>query len=144
MGFLFTTKIIRKPADETVNNSNVLQADDDFKLEVGPNEEWHILIFLKLSSNTTADFKCGWSYPTDCSIWWGTPSTHFSEGVTQPLWETSTLVKETNDYCSIFLIAIVQAEGTAGTVNLMWAQNVANASDTKVLNKSSFVAFKVV
>ena len=140
--------IVRKTADEIVNNSTTLQNDDHLLLAVGANEVWFINMLLLFESSTASDGKLGWAYPAGCAIRWGHPNSYWALTVnpTTPLTETST--------CGIgglgagVLVAssswvLIINGATAGNVNLQWAQNTAEASDTKMLTNSSLIAHQL-
>ena len=135
--------IIFKSSHEAVNNSNVLQNDDDLVLPVAANSNYVAIVTLELNSGSTPDFKCGWDYPSGCSIWWGIYDTHWDDSATSTLFESSTLIKSTNGYCGMVLHLSISNGANAGNVTLKWAQNTANATDTYVLLGSNIIAFKV-
>jgi len=151
--------IVRKTADETVNNSNVLQNDDHLLLTIAANEVWLINLFLLWTSPTTGPYlKTGWSYPTGCSIKWGaevkvasTNSAYWSyiaSGGSKSalLTETSTLIDilgANAAICGLHLTAIVINGANAGTLNFQWAQGNATAEDTKILANSCLIAHKL-
>jgi hypothetical protein len=151
--------IVRKTADETVNNSATLQNDDDLLLAIAANEVWLVeLYLLQKSPSTTADFKMGWAYPAGCSIYWGVPNLNTTYGTGGQYWltvvaagtigailtEASTLAAASlNGTQGIHITAIVINGATAGTLNFQWAQNTATAEDTKVLANSCLIAHKL-
>ena len=62
--------IVRKTADETVNNSAVLQNDDDLLLPIGANEIWRFEFVIYGISNATADFKYSLVGPAASNVRW--------------------------------------------------------------------------
>lgn len=134
------SKLVVKTADEIVNNSTTLQADDELILAVLASEVWLVHYYLFMTSGTTPDFKVGFAYPTNCEIEWfyaGTPELHKNE--------TESFNKGTLNTDEVFrIIAYVRVGDTAGNVTIKWAQNVATASDTTVFAKSCLIATKVV
>src|SRR5262245_10037005 len=52
-----------KAADETVNNSSVLQNDDDFLFSVLANEKYAVQLVLNVNSGATPDWKANWTKP---------------------------------------------------------------------------------
>ena len=57
---LLDTKVIRKSADETVNNSTTLQDDDELLFPIAANEVWYFEFFLLIQSSAdmeVADWK---------------------------------------------------------------------------------------
>jgi hypothetical protein len=142
--------IVRKTADEAVNNSTVLQDDNHLLLAVGANEVWLFEFYLlQQSVSTTADIKFGFSYPAGCTIYWGIPSENWvgvatANDPTSVTIETGTRSKGTgNRTQAIWMSAIVVNGANAGTVNLQWAQATATVEDTKMLTNSVLLAHKV-
>jgi len=151
--------IVRKTADETVNNSTTLQNDDHLLLAIAANEVWLINLFLLWTSPTAGVYlKTGWSYPAGCSIKWGTEiqlastnKAYWSSAVTTAskpalLTETSTWsdILGANDAIDgVHLTAIVINGANAGTLNFQWAQATAAPEDTKVLANSCLIAHKL-
>ena len=153
--------VVRKTADEIVNNSTTLQNDDHLFIALGANEVWLIEVVLLIeSASATSDFQCGWAYPTGCSIKWGAVSAH-KDGLEVSDWTTAqsgypgytvnALFTETSARTSpgmvgiygIIFKAIVINGATAGNVNFQWAQSTATAEDTKVLTNSYLIAHKL-
>jgi hypothetical protein len=151
--------IVRKTADETVNNSAVLQNDDHLLLAIAANEVWLVDVFLLWTSpSTTPALKTGWAYPNGCSIKWGveiepsaTPKVYWSAAIATAskyalLIETGTrrdILSVAAAICGLHLTAIVINGATAGTLNLQWAQYVATAENTQVLANSCLIAHKL-
>jgi len=146
--------VIRKTADQTVNNSTVLVNDNHLSLAVGVNEVWLLQLFLLVSNDDAdSDFKMGWSYPVGCSIKWGVTqdrgggiTNHWiGNEITNPpvaiLIETDTqAVTSAILTHGLILNAIVINGANDGDVNFQWAQRVARAFDTKVLTNSVLIA----
>lgn len=150
--------VVRKTADKTLNNVNVLENDDHLLMAVGANEVWQIDIFILFYGEPTADIKLGFSYPVDCLLRWGFPS--HSGDIFLGIWgynppgdapylkvQDQTLTTATgNDsthptggHLSIILIN----GANAGNVNLQWAQVKATVGDTVVLENSCIIAHKL-
>jgi hypothetical protein len=153
--------IVRKTADETVNNSKVLQNDDHLLLAIAANEVWLVeLVLLIQSVSAGSDFKCGWAYPAGCSIYWGAVAAH-KDATEVSDWTTAqdtyvsyaanALLTAASTRSSpgmagiygIILKAIVINGATAGNLNFQWAQVTATAEDTKVLANSCLIAHKL-
>ena len=151
--------IVRKTADEAVNNSNVLQNDDHLLLAIAANEVWLVELTLLLQGvSPNADFKCGWAYPVGCTIKWGylARDSTTSEGsgwmpsglysVTPIAISIETDVLNTgllNGISGAVYRAIVINGANAGTLNFQWAQNTATAENTKVLANSCLIAHEL-
>ena len=150
---------VRKTADETVNNSSVLQADDELKLNVGANEIWILTLYiLQQSVSTTANIKFGWTVPAASSLKWGSDSMTGTAGQvgSGPLstakpgggvavsTEADSVVLATGNFTQLLRLTGIYIGGAnAGTVNLTWAQLTATIEDTKILTNSILVAQKI-
>lgn len=121
-----------KSADESVNNSDVLQNDDDLLVPVAANTDYvFILDILAVSVTATPDLKVGWSVPAGATMTWamvGDIEQNYNsenEGGTDIQTLTSSL-KYTR------WVGTVQVAGTSGNLQLQWAQTAATAEDTTV------------
>lgn len=141
MASLTAATVVRKASDETVNNSSTLQDDDDLLITMGANEVWYFEAMLIFTSNGTADFKMAFTVPSGATLeavgvgkepggadarvrrLIGSASSESYDGSATT--EDSVIVKGT-----------VRVGGTAGNLQLQWAQNTADASDTKLLTDS--------
>ena len=152
--------IVRKIVDEIVNNSITLQNDDHLLLAIGANEVWLIDFYLlcNATSSTTPDIKFGWAYPTGCSIRWGPAGA--GDSTAEETWGFTNTAGYSNSFSetgvnyhglayspsyqgAIHLIALVINGGTAGNVNLQWAQYTATVEDIKVQTNSCLIAHKI-
>jgi len=135
--------IVRKTADEIVNNSTTLQNDDHLLLSAGANETWFLEFFLLNSSVTTTPSI------TLCII---APSG--ADGKWMALRQTNIVAAESIGsaigfgspvlaYIPYWLSAVVRIGATAGNIQLQWAQNTATAEDTKLLMGSCLIAHKI-
>ena len=134
-------KVVRKTADETVNNSTTLQDDDVLKWTVAANEVWAFEFFLRVSSEATPDFKAGWTVPSGASMAWARVVAAPAE-----LNAGETLLVATfggGIYDSVFCRGVVVNGANAGTVQLQWAQNTADASNTQALANSWIIAHRL-
>lgn len=146
--------IIRKTADETVNNSATLQDDNVLKLVLGASGIWAFeLQLLTSASATNTDWKFGWTVPAGCTMLWGS----HQEG-TSYVWDapgvgtapgalgnesTVLVVGSANVTGGFFVRGVIRMSTTAGTVQLQWAQNTAQASNSIVLTDSILSAWKI-
>ena len=132
-------KFIRKAADETVNNSDVLQDDDELKWDVAANEVWAFTgYFRKLS--TIATVKYQWSIPVNATLFSKRTNTAPGAEIAHNVSDTvsADAVLQVSHYFGIYI-----GGDTGGTVNLRWAQNVASVSDTTVKANSWIVAVRL-
>jgi hypothetical protein len=126
---------VRKTVDETVNNSITLQNDDVLALPMSANAVYRLHLRLVVNSGTTPDWRGQFSYPAGA-----TATMHFqvletspAAGLQGPFAETMLFQIGTTGSDQIILIdGLWVVSTTAGTLQLRWAQNTANASDTKV------------
>ena len=140
------TKIIRKSADQIVNNSETLVDDNELLFAVGANEVWAVEAVLKtLSATTTPDVKTQWDGPTgvemrgQCVYRTAAGAQGTSDLEIYPLTIEATDVGRITFWGRmIFVIA-----ATAGNIKLQWAQNVATAEDTKILANSFIIAHRL-
>lgn len=132
---------VRKSADETVNNSAVLQNDDQLVVALAASTTYEIDMVLLYNSNATADFQFGFVLPSGATMLYGLT-----------YWNTS-LVAQVDQFSGSSIIAAGGTAGgtaavakgnivtsSAGNLTVRWAQNTANVSDTKVLIGSILVA----
>uniref|UniRef100_A0A6M3KEU6 Uncharacterized protein n=1 Tax=viral metagenome TaxID=1070528 RepID=A0A6M3KEU6_9ZZZZ len=135
--------IVRKASDETVNNSSVLQDDNALVLAVGANEVWKFQILMQVLSNATADFKYAFTVPAGGSIIIGDLADYSAQNLTADATTPVSIAIAAPQAYFVGGIVIYTGAGTAGNVQLQWAQNTANASDTKVLANSYIEAYKI-
>ncbi|MBU2051451.1 MAG: hypothetical protein KKH61_21080 [Gammaproteobacteria bacterium] len=147
---------VLKPADETVNNSAVLQDDDDLKLALLANEKWLVDLFLMFTGDAAADLKIQFTAPAGAVVYWG----HIGSG--SQLGVKTWGFGDTGNTPFLYLLADVSPMGTAGAsvsgarltalvinganagdFQLQWAQNSATVADTKMLAGSCLIAHKL-
>lgn len=143
--FNLHTKTVIKTADETVNDSTSLQNDDELLLAVGASEKWVIAAAIRNSSSAVADFKLKFTIPSGATGWGFLAGESTSQAAYLSIANTAvgwaTAGYPTGHFLYIVLHIIVGA--TAGNVQLQWAQNTQEASDTKVLAGSCLVGTKL-
>jgi hypothetical protein len=130
----------RKTADETITSNATLQDDNDLFVTVEANAIYHTLVLVKEVSQTTDDFKTGFTGPAGYS---------FSGEARAPLgnaagnaevgaWEIGAGAHGiafggvAGFNLPVHLEGILITSGTAGTFRLQWAQASASASGTTV------------
>lgn len=127
--------VARKTADETVNNSATFQNDDHMALSVVANAQYELYGEWRYNSGATPDIKFQWTFPTGLTMRWniyGPVAGWTSFALTQA--DGAALDGATD--IAVQVGGIVLVGSTAGTLRVQWAQNTANASDTKVLTGS--------
>ena len=132
-----------KAADETINDSAVLQDDDDLFFPIGANEIWAFTLILVYVTSAAADLKYGFTAPTGATGAWEATQTNplahtdFSTPDTEFVLGTDATVR-----MAMASGAVVNGS-TAGTFQLQWTQNAQTASDTTVKAGSHLIATRV-
>ena len=134
---------ILKTADETVNDDNVLQNDDELLFPVLANEVWQFTIYVRATTLAASDIKWSVVGPAGATITGGSLLPDPGGQQFFPLVTRSNTYVTADGYTAIvFGVAIIAA--TPGNVPFQWAQNVAIAEDTKVLENSCIIAHQLV
>ena len=140
-------KVVRKTADETVNNSAVLQNDDHLSFAIGANEIWAIDMMLIMSmASATPDLLFTFTLPASASMIVFAQS-YASGGLisnakgTTP--GTGIGIGVDNSNPVVLIQATLVNSATSGTVQFQWAQNIATAEDSKILANSWIVAHRL-
>lgn len=138
--------VARKTADETVNNSSALQNDDVLAAAVVASATYTFLLVVHHNSNATADIKFGWTVPTGTTMVWGDVIVNTAGSLTVAANLTQSSVQAiggtAGDSFQAFRGVIIVST-TAGTVQLQWAQNTADVSNTKVLAGSYLILTRI-
>ncbi len=138
-----------KPADETINTSAVLQNDDALLFAISASVTLYVHFELYLwvvGANTTMDAKLAWTTPAGATILWAPQSNNL--GTTDGTWGRreaavagnppvaggTVITVGTGASTNIFVIfaGYVFGGGTAGNVQLQWAQNTSDAGNLTV------------
>jgi len=137
--------LVCKAADETVNNSNVLQDDDELLFAMAANEVWEFEVMLRYISTAAADIQLKITVPAAAAHsgfiagitgaasvvnWANYPGPVSLDGAGAPTY--AALIK-----------GLVINGANAGNVTLQWAQGAAEVSDTKVLAGSMLKAVRL-
>jgi hypothetical protein len=142
-----------KSADETIS-STTLQNDDALFFAVAANERWLIEASLMIDSNATAGFQATFTVPASATIKFGvltpgstslwvynsasTPAALMNAGAT--LGQGSPAA---GNIWGTILRGIVQVAGTAGNVQLQWAQNAGPSGSTIVKANSCLIGARL-
>lgn len=158
----------RKTANETVNNSAALQNDDHLFQALGANETWQFEFVISYNSVTVPDFKLALIVPAGATLRAnvaglasnGSSGTAVT-GSAGPIATANSLMVSltaSGEYavlCGAWsgtggvvptvarISGTVCTAGTAGNLQLQWAQNSAHVSDTTVYTDSYLIARKV-
>jgi hypothetical protein len=138
---------VRKTANESVTSSAVLQNDDHLLLQVAANATYLLELFLIYDGDAAGDIQIGFTFPAGATIDW-TPG-GLTTGATQQsgsvkLAHVSTGAGEgvgavgtgAGNRVVARATGILQVAGTAGTLQLQWAQLASSATATTVLANS--------
>jgi hypothetical protein len=142
-------------ADQTVNTSTTLVNATGMAFSLSANATYAIDGWLRWTSNPTADIKFGWSSPASSDGWWslngpyvtGSPAVGGRERVnyadTSTVAITSALSAAGDDESTGTIDISARLGGyittsTAGTLQLQFAQNTSDASDT-ILGEGSWL-----
>jgi hypothetical protein len=136
--------VIRKTADETVNNSAALQDDDHLFLPVEANEVWWFeALLICVGTTTTADFQFTFTGPAGAAAGW--QARRDTAGVTPATTPVNVLPlgtalalggKAGATGVLVELLGQIVNGPTAGNLKLQWAQNTATVEDNKILANS--------
>lgn len=140
-------KLVRKTADQTVNNSTTLVNDDHLLLALGANEVWAFHLCPLVNSGATPDIKFGWTVPSGASGYWNYTGQNAGATTTNTFDIITGGTNARGGFAGslpFVLHGIVICGATAGNLQFQWAQNTANASDTKVLTNSYLIATQLV
>ena len=139
-------KIVRKTADETVNNSAAVQNDDELFFAMTANQVWTgELRLLGTSSATDADFRFVFTGPVGAVLQGQCIASEPAAGVlTYTHIEIITRQWQVQGAGANIVYIVVKFTVTnganAGNLQLQWAQVTAKAADTKILTNSCIIA----
>jgi len=136
-------KVVRKTADETVNNSDTLQDDDALLFAIGANEVWLFQSYIRFSYKAASDFKYDITVPAGASGGFNTQNSSAATTNEIAYGSAQSLVSTSDQNPTIRAHGVVANGATSGNVLFRWAQNAAVAEDTKVLANSYIIAIKL-
>lgn len=130
-------KFVLKTADEDVTSSTTLQDDDELVLALTANTTYKLEgKLLHKSGSTTPDIKVAFTFPAGCTVeifGIGAPAggtanrtSRYTISGTSRNWASSTGTG------AVFLSGTIVVGGTAGSLQLQWAQNTSDANFTRV------------
>ena len=128
------TRVVTKPTNEVVNSSTTLQNDDHLFFSVGANEEWTFRFVVSANVAASPDIKFAVTAPAGsvCRVAVVDP-----EGATSVsglgCGVSSGLIPGNGANDVYEVVGTVNSSGTAGNVQLQWAQNTSNAAAVTVL-----------
>ena len=139
--------IVRKTADESVNNSAVFQNDDELLLPMAANEVWYVKMFPIVNTLSTADIKYKWTVPAGGEIYqlgYGVDGA----GADQIFYGLNAMqsngIGADATYPNITLEGIVVNGANAGNLQLQWAQLAAQVGNCTVKVNSCIIAHRIL
>jgi len=141
----------RKQADESVISSTALQDDNHLFLPLAANEVWVWEGFIYYTAATTADLKIAFTVPASATGSWGVlgadVTTITSVNITAvPAYGDANPISlgsvGTGTYSCAFLQGTVVNAGTAGNLQLRWAQVASIATNTTIYTNSFLLGYR--
>lgn len=138
------SKIILKTATESIISSETLTNDTHLKLSVLANEVWEFLLYLRFTGQVGVgeQAKMLFTIPSSASLTRLPQASTSSGGEDATTSKLLTLV-DTPTVRHHFCAFIYIGGGTAGTVQLQWAQNVSEAKYHYFLVNSYIIAHQL-
>lgn len=143
-------QLVRKTADETVNNSTTLQNDDELLASLAANENVVFMCYIiHTSASGNADIKFAFTVPSGATINWSAPNAHVSVtlSLSNPVvTTTSGTSRSFGSDPAVFsqlLVGRVSNGATSGNLQLQWAQDTATAENTQVKAGSFLLVLRV-
>lgn len=137
-----------RTTSQTVNNSNITVNDDTLYFSVAANEWWEFQYGLIVDSSAVADFNYEFVAPI-AAVGAHSAQSHTVGGGQTTVWCAfdSTQVSYGNGAGSPVLAAVgmglIRNGANAGTLQLKWAQNTPEVSDTKLVEGSYLIGRKL-
>jgi len=135
-------RYVAKQAVETVNNSVVLQNDDELLWRMETNQEWFLQLFLRTVGPNAANLDFAFALPAGASGVYRILNNN-DVAMTQLNYNDETTLPQDDTNKLTVIMGHFSTGATAGNAVLQWAQNVAQALDTQVLTRSVLIAMRV-
>lgn len=129
----------RKTADESVTSSTALQNDDHLVLAAEASATYELEMLLSLLGAAAGDFKFQYALPAGSTMFariiYFDPSLSLGNALytNAAPWTAGT---DPAFATPVHVVGTLRTGGTAGNLQLTWAQNASNATPTKVLADS--------
>ena len=123
-----------KTVNETVSSNTTLQNDDALLWAVAANATYALDLRLLYNSGATGDLKVQFTAPASATMSWGGIWANTSGALTNPSNNNLASVQSMGgggDF-SATIHGTLTTVGTAGTLQLQWAQNTSDATNTTV------------
>lgn len=138
--FAFVAPLLaRKPSNETVNNSSAFQDDNHLFLPVEANAVYQCHLHLQYNSGATPDLKYQFTVPVGASLeGWSLLGYNTAVSLVYSNGGEASSLGGNGSALNADAWGILETDVTAGTMQLQWAQNTANASNT-VMQAGAFL-----
>lgn len=132
--------VISKASDEIVNNSNVLQDDDDLTINIQASSNYFFILGIFYDGAAIADLDIKWSVPVGCSVEWdaATGGTGWLE--TDEATLAASAVGTLDDY---LIFGVIKNGVNSGSFKLQWAQHTADASNLTLHEGSTLILVRL-
>ena len=130
-----TPVVVIKTADQTVNNSTTLVNDSLLKSTLAVSTRYAFECFVVYDSSAVADIKVAFTVPAAATIHYSTIARGATLAVAYAVSNASAGTigigaDAAGTFASALIIGHVSMSTTAGDLQLQWAQNTAEVSDT--------------
>jgi hypothetical protein len=130
-------RFVTKLADESITNNATPQSDDELFIAVASSTRYWVEMWMVFNSPAANDLKLQWTSPAGVAGWWRPAATNLaaaSETIYQGslAWGTQAQIEGSASDKSISVVGILVTAGTAGTLQLQWAQNTNTGNTTTV------------
>ena len=138
--------IARKASDQSVASSTAFVSDTALTMPVAINESWLFRFLLRWDASIAGDIKISFSLPSGQIDAVPFPVATTANAFQDVMWQSLTTTDgQPNSFgaSGTGLVRIMAIEGvytggvTAGSVTLRWAQNISDATATRVLTNST-------
>lgn len=134
-------KVVRKTADETISLNQVSQDDDHLFFAVGANEVWVFSALIVFNSGATEDFKYQFAGPAGSSglfVRLDITSTPTALGT-----DSANITQSSGVDVGLPVMGTIENGGTAGNLQLKWAQFLSGVTNCVVREHSYLLAHRV-
>lgn len=143
-------RLVRKDADTTIISDSTLNDDPDLFLSVEANAIYRLQFYLKVTGNTTGDFKMQLTGPSGSTGSFGAYGLDTTATATGGAGATPEFIRTTlnnpRSYGTtstaspqvILGTGLVRIDATAGTLQLQWSQDTSTATNT-ILQQDSWM-----
>jgi hypothetical protein len=141
-------RVVLKTADETVNNSAVLQNDDVLKFAVAASEKWQFECDIYYTTGGVPDLKTTWVGPSGSTIIWSPLGKDSGNTTLDTTGAVAGAATQTGAGVSPSMahqrhMGVISNGATPGDLQLQWSQNTQNSSDTIIHALSSLRLIKL-